>query len=118
MDDLRYAERAACVTQAPDEHGGRLLRIGVPRAAGEGRRGEHGGKRKKRDERDPALTSHCHEPTPGNGGSLAALVELPVEAVDQRRHRLEALGDHAEAVLAEVLRFDLERLCERLDDIV
>src|SRR3954467_13466106 len=36
-------------------------------------------------------------PLPPLRVSLAAAVELPVEAVDQRRHRLEPLGDQPQA---------------------
>src|SRR6185503_11499204 len=45
-------------------------------------------------------------------GRLASPVspEPLVEAVDQVGHRLELARDHAEAVLPEVLRLDIERL--------
>src|SRR5262249_60325659 len=41
-----------------------------------------------------------------------------VGRVDRRRHRLEPLGDVAEAVLAETLWLDLERSRERGHDVV
>src|SRR5436190_3255532 len=39
--------------------------------------------------------------------------EAPVQPVDQVRHRLQALGDYAQAILAEVLRLDPEGLRQR-----
>src|SRR5919204_4718798 len=44
--------------------------------------------------------------------------EALVEPVDQVRHRLELARDHAEAVLAEVLRLDPERLRQLAHDLV
>ena len=41
-----------------------------------------------------------------------------VEAVDQLGHRLELLGDHPQAVLAEMLRLDAERVRDALDHVV
>ena len=42
----------------------------------------------------------------------------PVELVDQVRHALEPVGDHAQAIFAEVLWFDAECAGERLDHVV
>src|SRR3954449_6736801 len=49
---------------------------------------------------------------------LELLPEALVEAVDQIRHRLQLLRDHAQSELAEVLRLDAERLRELADDLV
>src|ERR671930_1905546 len=46
------------------------------------------------------------------------LAEALVKPVDEVRHRLEALRDHAEAVLAEVLRLDVQRLGQRSHHVV
>src|SRR5207248_10511939 len=46
------------------------------------------------------------------------LAEAAIEAVDEVGHRLQPLGDHAQPVLAEVLRLDAECLGERADDVV
>src|SRR5207247_3147543 len=49
---------------------------------------------------------------------LASVSVALVQAVDQVRHRLQSARDHAEAVLAEVLRLDAEGLRQRVDDLV
>jgi nucleoid DNA-binding protein len=46
------------------------------------------------------------------------LAETLVEAVDHLRHRLESVGDHTKAVLAEVLGVDAERTREPLHHVV
>ena len=46
------------------------------------------------------------------------LREPLVKAVDEVGHRFEPLGDHADAVLEEVLGLDVERLCQPFDDVV
>src|SRR5436190_1734761 len=48
----------------------------------------------------------------------ADLAQAPVQPVDQVRHRLQPLCDHAQAILAEVLRLDAERLRQRPHDLV
>src|SRR3954464_12153951 len=62
-----------------------------------------------------ALTRLRHAPCRRRYRSGA---ETAVEAVDELGHRLEALRDHAQAVLAEVLGLDVQRLREALDDLV
>jgi hypothetical protein len=47
-------------------------------------------------------------PRPATSCCLAPFAEALVQAVDQRRHLLEALRNHAQAVLAEVLGLDVE----------
>src|SRR5205814_842233 len=47
-----------------------------------------------------------------------SLVEALVQPVDQLRHRLQAVRDHAEPELAEVLRLDAEALRQRPDDVI
>src|SRR3979411_1943795 len=56
----------------------------------------------------------CGDPT----NAVGLLAEALVQAVDQLRHRLEAVGDHAQTELAEVLRLPAEPLRERADDVV
>jgi hypothetical protein len=109
---------AAAWPERPNERRGGLPGIGLLRPTGESSGRQPGGDRENHNSRDPASTSHRTEPTPGCGALLAAFVELPVEPVDQLGHRLEPVGDHAQAVLAEVLRLDLERLCERDHDVI
>src|SRR5688572_27702992 len=56
---------------------------------------------------------------PGRAASHAglALVEPPVQAIDEVGHLLEPVGDSADAVLAKVLCSDAERSGEPLDDL-
>src|SRR3954453_12888299 len=51
-------------------------------------------------------------------GTRELAVQTLIEAVDQLRHRLELLRDHPQPVFPEVLRLDIERGRERLDDVV
>ena len=54
----------------------------------------------------------------GLAGRLAPFAEALVQPIDERRHLLEALRDHAQAVLAEMLRLDVQCGRERFDDLV
>ena len=62
-----------------------------------------------------ALTRLRHAPW---RGSYRLRAVTPVELVDQVRHALEPVGDHAQAIFAEVLWFDAECAGERLDHVV
>src|SRR5262249_4866079 len=58
---------------------------------------------------------------PGRGRSARRahfLGQALVQTVDELGHRLELLGDDADAVLAEVLGLDLERVGDARDDVV
>src|SRR2546428_49980 len=83
----------------------------------------------------PQLESSCSRPrrmrfTPSKSPRASAtassvlfastrlLAEALVEPVDQLGHGLEPVGDHAQAVLAEVLRLDAKGARERLDHVV
>src|SRR5262245_29069508 len=64
----------------------------------------------------PTSTSRCASEEPQSTRcrrSLPTLAEAAVESVDEVRHALEALCDHADPVLEEVLRLDVERLGKR-----
>ena len=62
---------------------------------------------------DPAYTRVAGKRRPTRSCEASrslALGEAAVEPVDELGHLLEPVGDHADAVLAEVLRLDAERL--------